>query len=82
MLWIFIVSSASSKVSGGRIVGSRFASMDFPAPGGPMSSFLWLISPALYLTRHKITDNQSQLERVNVWRLDIQVLFARFTKRS
>jgi hypothetical protein len=41
MLWIFVVSSASSKVSGGRIVASRFASMDFPVPGGPMSRIVY-----------------------------------------
>src|SRR5204863_2534724 len=30
-----------SKVSGGRMVGSRLASIDFPVPGGPISSLLY-----------------------------------------
>jgi len=33
--WILVVSSASCKVRGGRIVGIRLASIDLPAPGGP-----------------------------------------------
>ncbi|MGA2854293.1 MAG: hypothetical protein ABSE90_09225 [Verrucomicrobiota bacterium] len=47
-----------------------------------MSRLLWLISPALYLKRHQIADNQSQPERVNVGRLDFQLLFARVTNSS
>lgn len=35
-LWIFVLSSDSSRESGGRIDGSLLASMVFPAPGGPM----------------------------------------------
>jgi hypothetical protein len=31
-----VVSKDSAKVMGGRIVGSRFASIDFPEPGGPI----------------------------------------------
>ena len=34
-------SSSSAGVSGGRMVGSRAASMDLPAPGGPTMSRLW-----------------------------------------
>ena len=36
MLWILVDSMASSKVSGGMIVGMRLAIMDLPEPGGPM----------------------------------------------
>ncbi len=35
-LWILVVSRASSKVSGGRMVGMRLASMVLPEPGGPI----------------------------------------------
>jgi site-specific DNA recombinase len=38
--WIAVHSSASSNVSGGRIVPTRRASMVLPAPGGPMSNRL------------------------------------------
>jgi hypothetical protein len=31
-----VVSKASSKLIGGRMVGKRFANIDFPAPGGPI----------------------------------------------
>jgi len=37
-------ASASSKVSGGKIVVCRFASMDFPVPGGPISRRLYPIT--------------------------------------
>jgi hypothetical protein len=37
MWWNLAVSSAGSRVSGGKIVVSRRASMDLPVPGGPMS---------------------------------------------
>ena len=36
--WIFVTSSASSKLRSGKIVGTARASMVFPEPGGPMSS--------------------------------------------
>ena len=36
-----VVSRASCNVSGGRIDGRRFAIIDFPEPGDPMSSMLW-----------------------------------------
>jgi hypothetical protein len=39
--WILVVSSASSKLSGARIDGSRLASMVFPEPGGPIIRMLW-----------------------------------------
>ncbi len=32
-----MVSSASDRVKGGRIDGSRLASIDFPEPGGPIN---------------------------------------------
>ena len=35
MLWIRVTSSASARVSGGRIDGSRRASIVLPVPGGP-----------------------------------------------
>ena len=35
-LWILVVSNASNKVRGGRIVGRRFANIVLPAPGGPI----------------------------------------------
>ena len=35
MLWIFVVSNASSSVSGGRMVASLRASIDLPVPGRP-----------------------------------------------
>src|SRR5205809_8121226 len=35
--WIFVVSSASSRLIFGRMVGSRRASIVFPDPGGPRS---------------------------------------------
>ena len=40
-LAIRATSSASSRVSGGRIDGSRRAASDLPAPGGPTISRLW-----------------------------------------
>src|SRR5438094_4437884 len=39
-LWILVVSSASSKVKGGRIEGMRLASMVLPEPGGPIIKML------------------------------------------
>jgi hypothetical protein len=36
-----VVSSASAKVMSGRMVVSRPASIDFPAPGGPSSTRGW-----------------------------------------
>jgi hypothetical protein len=35
--WMRVVSRASSRVVGGRMVVSRRANLDFPAPGGPRS---------------------------------------------
>src|ERR1035438_5411058 len=39
-LWIWVVSRASAKVSGGRIPGKRLASIVLPEPGGPIISTL------------------------------------------
>ena len=39
--WIFVVSSASSNVSGARMEGRRLASMVLPEPGGPIMRMLW-----------------------------------------
>ena len=41
-----MVSSASSKVSGARIDGSRLASIVLPEPGGPIIRMLWLPAAA------------------------------------
>jgi hypothetical protein len=38
---IIDTSSNSAGESGGKIVGSRAASIDFPAPGGPIMSMLF-----------------------------------------
>jgi hypothetical protein len=40
-LWMRVVSMASARVMAGRIVVSRRASIDLPAPGGPSKSTLW-----------------------------------------
>src|SRR5690242_12483671 len=39
--WILVVSSASSRLMRGRIVGSRRASIVLPLPGGPIISLLY-----------------------------------------
>jgi hypothetical protein len=39
--WIRVVSMASARVIAGRMVVSRRASIDVPAPGGPSKSTLW-----------------------------------------
>ncbi len=41
--WILVVSSASQSVSGGIIVGSRFANIVLPAPGGPIIITLYAV---------------------------------------
>ena len=38
--WIFVTSSASSKVISGMMVGIQRASMVLPVPGGPYSKML------------------------------------------
>jgi hypothetical protein len=40
MLWIFVLSIASSSDIGGMIVAMRFESIDLPEPGGPIMSVL------------------------------------------
>ena len=40
MLWIFVVSIASSNAIGGMMVAMRFASIDLPEPGGPIMRIL------------------------------------------
>ena len=47
--WIIETSSSSRGASGGRIEGSRCASIDLPAPGGPLISRLW--PPAAAISR-------------------------------
>jgi hypothetical protein len=39
--WMRVVSMASARVIAGKIVVSRTASIDFPAPGGPRRRTLW-----------------------------------------
>jgi Mg-chelatase subunit ChlI len=41
MLWIFVVSIASSSAIGGMMVAIRFESIDLPEPGGPIMRMLW-----------------------------------------
>jgi len=50
---IFVVSMASSNVSGGSIVGRRFASMVLPEPGGPTIIRLW--PPAAATSKARLT---------------------------
>ena len=50
-LWILVVSSASSKVSGGRMVAMRLASMVLPEPGGPIISRLCPPAAAISMAR-------------------------------
>src|SRR5918996_344806 len=50
-LCICVTSSASSNVGGGRMPGSRRASMVFPAPGGPIISRLWPPAAAISSAR-------------------------------
>ena len=40
MLYIFVAANISSGESGGSRLGRVFASIDFPAPGGPDSNIL------------------------------------------
>ena len=40
MLWILVVSIASSSAIGGMIVAMRFESIDLPEPGGPIMRML------------------------------------------
>ena len=40
-LWMRVVSMASARVIAGRMVVSRRASIDLPAPGGPRRRTLW-----------------------------------------
>ena len=48
-----VVSIASSSVSAGRIVGSRFASIVFPEPGGP--TMITLCPPPAATSRARLT---------------------------
>ena len=48
-----VASSASCRVMSGRMEGRRLASMDFPAPGEPMSRILW--PPAAAISRARFT---------------------------
>ena len=46
-----VVSIASSKVRGGRMPGKRFASIDLPVPGGPISKMLCPPAAAISIAR-------------------------------
>ena len=50
--WILVVSRDSLMVSGGRIVGRRFAIMVFPAPGGPI--MITLCPPAAAISKARL----------------------------
>src|SRR5580700_9778818 len=54
-------SSASAGSSGGRIPGSRAASIDFPAPGGPTIKRLW--PPAAATSRARLSQGDGALNR-------------------
>ena len=49
--WMSETSSNSRGISGGRIDGSRAASMDLPAPGGPFINKLWPPAAAISSAR-------------------------------
>ena len=49
------ISSASRASSGGSSAGSRCASMDLPAPGGPIISRLW--PPAAAISSARLADS-------------------------
>jgi hypothetical protein len=50
-LWMRVTSIASVRVSGGRIEGSRCASIVLPVPGGPLSRVLWAPAAAIVSDR-------------------------------
>ena len=50
-LWTCVISSASSKLGGGRMPGRRRASIVLPAPGGPTISRLWPPAAAISSAR-------------------------------
>ena len=50
---IAVPSSASSRVSGGRMVGSRLASIDLPVPGGPINSMLYAVIHSISAASHR-----------------------------
>ncbi len=52
---ILVVSKASSKVIGGKILGKRLASMVFPAPGGPIK--IMLCPPAAAISIQRFMDS-------------------------
>ena len=51
MLWILVVSIASSSDIGGIIVGIRFDNIDLPDPGGPIMRMLWPPATATSIAR-------------------------------
>ena len=52
--WTFVISMASAIVGGGRIPGSRRASIVLPAPGGPIISRLWPPAAAISSARARV----------------------------
>jgi hypothetical protein len=66
--WMHVVSRASVRLTAGRMVVSRRASIDLPAPGGPSRRTLWserLHDIQLYVaisTSQRITGHQPALK--------------------
>ena len=50
-----MVSRASPKVMGGKILGNRFANIVFPEPGGPIK--IILCPPAAAISIHRFMDS-------------------------
>ena len=59
--WISDTSSSSAGVSAGRMEGSRAASIDLPAPGGPLSSRL--CEPAAAISSARLADSCPLMSR-------------------
>ena len=61
-----MVSSASFKVKGGKIVGSLFASIVLPAPGGPIKIALFDIMGRLVYYKEKMAvDNTLTIDNLS-----------------
>ena len=71
MLWIFVISSASSKLKSGNIVGSLLASIVFPDPGDPINKQLWppaaAISRARFMFSCPFTSEKSKISASLLW---------------
>ena len=58
--WIRVVSMASARVIAGRMVVSRRASIDFPAPGGPSRRTFWA-QRLHHVQRHRLSSGADYL---------------------